>query len=425
MRRSVCRVGSRVRMGRSHVAWAIRSFVPWLLAGGVLVSMSADAGVDASVGYLVVPMAASVRADPDMLVPRSTVALLTVSPKLGAAELGTIQTVRLPVTDPDPHALAPASAPRAVMKIGAQAGFPEVDRSHKGDLVVPLRATISRVAPSPADAMLGPAPGLLPATSLLPASDFPSPDAVARFEPVPSLDATTPVAEGGASSPRAGASQLTAAARASGSTTTGVGSTPTVPRAVALSSTTPAPADAIPVEIAAAPVSEQGLAALRARGGGMSVIAKQEDDRPSYASLIDPENLNKEERCLAEAIYFEARSEPEDGQAAVAQVVLNRVRSGLYPTSVCGVVYQNRNRRFACQFSFACEGKSLRINEADSWKTAVRIAREVTFGQTYNEEVGAATHYHANYVRPFWAKRLKKMDVIGRHIFYKLKPGQT
>jgi spore germination cell wall hydrolase CwlJ-like protein len=411
-------------MGRSHVAWALRSFVPWLLAGGVLVSITADAGVDASVGYLVVPMASPVRADLDALVPRATVSLLTVSPKFGTSELGTIQAVRLPATDPDPQALAPASVPRSVMKIGAEVGFPEVDRSRKGDLVVPLRTTISRATPSAADAMLGPAPGLLPATSLLPSSDFPAPDAIARFEPVPSLDATTPVAEGGASSPRAGASQLTAASRASGSSTTGVGSTPTVPRAVALSSTTPAPADAIPVEIAAAPVSEQGLAALRARGG-MSVVPKQDEDRPSYASLIEPENLNKEERCLAEAIYFEARSEPEDGQAAVAQVVLNRVRSGLYPTSVCGVVYQNRNRRFACQFSFACEGKSLRINEADSWKTAVRIAREVTFGQTYNEDVGAATHYHASYVRPFWAKRLKKMDVIGRHIFYKLKPGQT
>ena len=124
-------------------------------------------------------------------------------------------------------------------------------------------------------------------------------------------------------------------------------------------------------------------------------------------------------------MYFEARSEPVEGQAAVAQVVLNRVRSGLYPTSVCGVVYQNRHRKFACQFSFACEGKSLRITEQDSWQTAVRVARDVTYGQTYLSEVGASTHYHANYVRPFWAKRLKKMDVIGRHIFYKLKPGQT
>lgn len=130
-------------------------------------------------------------------------------------------------------------------------------------------------------------------------------------------------------------------------------------------------------------------------------------------------------RCLAEAVYFEARSEPEDGQAAVAQVVLNRVKSGLYPNSICGVVYQNRHRYLACQFTFACEGKSLRVTDAASWKSAVKVSRAVFEGQTYLPDVGAATHYHADYVRPYWAKRLKKMDVIGRHIFYKLRPGQT
>ena len=85
--------------------------------------------------------------------------------------------------------------------------------------------------------------------------------------------------------------------------------------------------------------------------------------KPNYAALIDPKDNARQMRCLAEAIYFEARSEPEAGQAAVAQVVLNRVRSGIYPTDVCGVVYQDANRPFACQFSFACEGKSLRITE--------------------------------------------------------------
>ena len=122
--------------------------------------------------------------------------------------------------------------------------------------------------------------------------------------------------------------------------------------------------------------------------------------------------MTKEERCLAEAVYFEARSEPEDGQAAVAQVVLNRVKSGLYPTSICGVVYQNRHRAFACQFSFACENKSLRITEPEPWKTAVRVAREVTYGQTYNTEVGGATHYHANYVRPLLGQAAEE---DGRH----------
>src|SRR5690606_27064918 len=99
------------------------------------------------------------------------------------------------------------------------------------------------------------------------------------------------------------------------------------------------------------------------------------------------DKLEREKRCLAEAVYFESRSEPEAGQAAVAQVVLNRVSSGLYPSSVCGVVYQNRHRYKACQFSFACEGKRLRITEPEAWATAVRIADEVMNGSTYISDV--------------------------------------
>ena len=149
------------------------------------------------------------------------------------------------------------------------------------------------------------------------------------------------------------------------------------------------------------------------------------EDRPRYADLINPDNLSKEQRCLAEAVYFEARSESVEGQAAVAQVVLNRVKSGLYPSNICGVVYQNRHRHLACQFTFACEGKALRIRDTESWERAKQVASAVLEGKTYLADVGGATHYHADYVRPYWARRLKKMDVIGRHIFYKLKPGQT
>lgn len=211
------------------------------------------------------------------------------------------------------------------------------------------------------------------------------------------------------------------------------GSTPATPRALVLSSVTPAPADATPLQIAAAPVSlphgpmtvmpsirkDSGIAVARLPQTAQTPVP------PHYADLIDPASMNREQRCLAEAIYFEARSEPPDGQAAVAQVVLNRVKSGLYPNSVCGVVYQNRHRYMACQFSFACEGRSLRITEPAPWAQAVRVARDVTEGKTYLADVGGATHYHADYVRPYWAKRLKKMDVIGRHVFYKLRPGQT
>ena len=145
---------------------------------------------------------------------------------------------------------------------------------------------------------------------------------------------------------------------------------------------------------------------------------KKSEPRQIYAGLIEPEHEAREQRCLAEAVYFEARSEVEEGRAAIAQVVLNRVKSGVYPASVCAVVYQNRHRKLACQFTFACEGKALRIAEPESWKVAVRIAREVYEGKIYIADVGGATHYHANYVQPTWAKKLKKMDVIGRHIFY-------
>lgn len=366
-------------------------------------------------------------AAPDSLIPGSGDVSLAVAPRITGWDAGIIHTVRLPTSDPDWRAMVPDARPRDDLK-SAVATFPAVDRSRKGDLMVGLRPTLTSTSPVPDAGRRSPYfavdEQLLPPTVLMPMGpDMSGLETAQRFEPAPQDDETTPSALASQVSPAAKVSQLTAAARASGSTTTGLGSTPTVPRAVALSSTTPAPADAVPVEIAAAPVSEAGLAALRARGP-MSVVPK-DPDRPSYASLLSPETAAREQRCLAEAIYFEARSEPEEGQAAVAQVVLNRAKSGLYPSSVCGVVYQNRHRHLACQFTFACEGKALRVTEPDSWRTAVRIAHEVTYGKTYLSDVGSSTHYHANYVRPYWAKRLKKMDVIGRHIFYKLRPGQT
>jgi Cell Wall Hydrolase len=202
------------------------------------------------------------------------------------------------------------------------------------------------------------------------------------------------------------------------------GSTPAPGRAVALSSSTPAP---IEPEIIAMPSGlSPAVAMLNAKPPSAAGDKSRPlgPNRPNYTDLIDPEDMSKEQRCLAEAIYFEARSEPPAGQAAVAQIVLNRVRSGLYPDSVCGVVYQNRHRYKACQFTFACEGRSLRINEPGPWAQATRIAREVTDGKTYLTKVADATHYHADYVNPYWAKRLKKRDTIGRHTFYTLKPGQ-
>jgi spore germination cell wall hydrolase CwlJ-like protein len=202
------------------------------------------------------------------------------------------------------------------------------------------------------------------------------------------------------------------------------GATPAASRAIRLSSTTPIPPDSTPIEIAAVPVSFSEQVALNARadakaGNGTTTARKEAGDKPNYVELVAPDRMGREERCLAEAVYFEARSEPEAGQAAVAQVVLNRVKSGLYPSSVCGVVYQNRNRYRACQFTFACEGKSLRVAEPDAWARATRIATNVLKGNTYLANVGEALNYHANYVRPYWARYLQKTGVIGHHIFYK------
>lgn len=171
------------------------------------------------------------------------------------------------------------------------------------------------------------------------------------------------------------------------------------------------------------------MAANERRLAASSVQAKREppvspaDQHPNIASFLATADLDKEQRCLAEAVYFEARSEPEQGQAAVAQVVLNRLKSEYYPKTICDVVYQNQERFLGCEFTFTCEGKSLVVTEPESWSVAVRLARQVMAGAIYNPDVGDSTHYHADYVRPYWAKALEKRDVIGRHIFYSLKPG--
>jgi spore germination cell wall hydrolase CwlJ-like protein len=190
------------------------------------------------------------------------------------------------------------------------------------------------------------------------------------------------------------------------------GATPSIPLAAALNSSTPIPSEA-PLQAGPAKLAAPTTFAAKTDANG----------KPSYASLIDPKDAGRQMRCLAEAVYFESRSEPENGQAAVAQVVLNRVRSGIFPTDVCGVVYQDRNRPFACQFSFACEGKSLRIEEPGAWAVATRIAQEVVTGANFNPKVAEALNYHANYVMPFWAPSLRRVDRIGAHIFYAMRPG--
>lgn len=132
---------------------------------------------------------------------------------------------------------------------------------------------------------------------------------------------------------------------------------------------------------------------------------------------------DKELWCMATAIYFEARGESYRGQVGVGQVVMNRVAHKLYPNTICGVVYQNQSKRNACQFSFACDGIPERVTEQKAWDQAMQIAKDVISGKEYLAEVGYSTHYHATYVYPHWAPRMKKNTKIGMHVFYQFKRG--
>ena len=121
--------------------------------------------------------------------------------------------------------------------------------------------------------------------------------------------------------------------------------------------------------------------------------------------------------CLASAVYYEAGSQDNNGERAVAQVVLNRVRHPAFPGTVCGVVYQGSTRATGCQFTFTCDGSLYRQPDAAGWRRAYGIAQAALSGYVY-APVGWATHYHANYVVPYWASSLAKNAIVGAHIFY-------
>ena len=137
-----------------------------------------------------------------------------------------------------------------------------------------------------------------------------------------------------------------------------------------------------------------------------------------YKGETQAEFEDRERRCLSTAIYFEARGEPKRGQIAVGQVILNRVRSPLFPETICGVVYQGQMRK-GCQFSFACDGHTDNPRNDEQWALAQDLAKQIMSGDEWLPEVGYSTFYHANYVNPRWARSMSKIDKIGRHIFYK------
>lgn len=411
---------------QSGVSWAVRVIAPWCLGVGALVSFTADAGQEPASDWNISPL--TVRTLATRSGSHAQGSPLSGDIGLyGQSSTARLQTARLNVGAPeDIRGIPDEREPHVDLKPNV-AYFPQVDRTKKGDPVVSMRPSFDTRLKSliePKDDLAFRIEGAAPAFALAPRHAMPGDELLNETMEASIEDAEATTTQRGAaavspaqsgSAPTASASDPALDERISH------GATPPVSRAVALGSSTPAQPDAVPIEVAAFP---QATLALGVGGKGVGPTP-DEGARPDYAALIDQGKMDHEKRCLAEAVYFEARSEPEEGQAAVAQVVLNRVSSGLYPQTVCGVVYQNRHHYHRCQFSFACEGRSLRITERESWTNAVRVANEVMDGRTYVSDVGRSTHYHANYVRPRWARHLKRMDVIGHHIFYRLRPGQT
>ncbi len=160
--------------------------------------------------------------------------------------------------------------------------------------------------------------------------------------------------------------------------------------------------------------------------GGETIASKGQVTGEGQRPMSPAERLGlagaeraKAAKCLAEAIYFESRGEPVRGQIAVAQVILNRAFSGHYPKTVCGVVYQNKHRYLACQFTFACDRHPDVIRDQKAWERAKAVAEGSLDGKLWLPEVGKATHYHAYWVRPWWVRTMTRLQKIGVHTFYR------
>ncbi len=167
------------------------------------------------------------------------------------------------------------------------------------------------------------------------------------------------------------------------------------------------------------PNGEDNNAGETIAGKGLVTGIDQRPKSPAERLGLAGAKREKEEKCLANAVYFEARGEAVRGQIAVAQVVMNRVFSPFYPNTVCEVVYQNANRHLACQFTFACDGVPDVVTEPDAWLRAKRIARDMLDGKLWMPEVAKSTHYHAYWVHPDWVNEMKKIYKLGVHTFYR------
>jgi spore germination cell wall hydrolase CwlJ-like protein len=381
------------------------------------------------------------------------------------------ENFRLASFDPDGPELSGAASGRSDDGIAAPIVFPTVDRTKKGDFLG------SRIGPSPQpdapaepDVATSPAPPAEPdpvadgASDEFPVIDFakeiaaPSPpravvdeiEAAVRFQPLPEYDISLslelnpqiPVEPVDPAHPEGGQPDISLIALANDPDPTErmsrlfFGGSPMNTFSAAIEPWAAgeepvlmmprAPGDPAIRPAALTPNPDGELARDGGGGGGTTVANKGEvtaedghTKSPAEWLKLSGKPRDKAEKCLANAVYFEARNEPVRGQIGVAQVVLNRVFSGFYPHDVCNVVYQNAHRHLACQFTFACDGIPDIVTDAESWARAKRIARASLDGKVWLPEIGKATHYHANYVHPWWVRSMHKLHRIGAHIFYR------
>ena len=169
-----------------------------------------------------------------------------------------------------------------------------------------------------------------------------------------------------------------------------------------------------------------GLDAQKRNAAMPNALGALRPARPFVFTSATPADRARALRCLTQGVYYEAALESTEGQEAVAQVILNRVRDPNYANSVCGVVFEGAERTTGCQFSFTCDGALAQAPVGWAWNRARLVAERALSGYVA-AKVGTATHYHADYVHPWWAPTLGKITQIGAHIFYRWKgmPGET
>jgi spore germination cell wall hydrolase CwlJ-like protein len=405
------------------------------------------------IGALIVPRAEASDYFPDRLMvsPFGTIhASLFTFPRLAGAEVG---NVRLASLDADDRDVTGSLASRALMDPRDQRRrwFPQVNRADKGDRLVPA------VPPTPPPAAQGGqdsadidqtlAPAVAPAEPSTP-SDVPvrvpvtvvTAPAAAPAQPAATSDA--PVAPAQPSTQLAsftndnaddaalddGDKPAVSAAHVyfgiqpmGGMLNTMQPWSPDDPIIVVTPADAPPPAPgAVSADAAAtAPMTPPPARNETIANKGEVTGGGHHPKSPAERLDLTDKSRPKAEKCLANAIYFEARGESVRGQIAVAQVVMNRVFSGYYPHDVCGVVYQDAHRHLACQFTFACDGIPDVVNEPDAWKRATEIARDTLDGKLWLPDVGKATHYHAYWVHPWWVREMRKLDRVGVHTFYR------